>query len=45
MSKEQTQVWICTCEKCGHKWLSNTIEVPKRCANNKCKNRKWDNTI
>jgi hypothetical protein len=30
----------CVCDKCGHKWLSETI--PERCTSKKCRTPYWD---
>lgn len=44
MAKEKIKVdrWRCTCdrEKCGGTWISETEEVPRRCA--KCGREHWD---
>lgn len=29
------------CKKCGYKWWSRIITIPKECPN--CKSRKWNN--
>jgi hypothetical protein len=34
--------WICVCDVCGHRWLAETKELPKRCANNDCRSRRWN---
>ena len=33
-------VWVCSCERCGHRWESIAAEAPTRCA--KCKARTFD---
>jgi primosomal protein N' len=34
------QASVNECDVCGHRWLSETVKVPTRCA--KCKSSKWN---
>ena len=40
MSIEEAIVFKCTCERCGHKWITKTKEKPRVCP--KCKSPYWD---
>lgn len=41
--KIQVDAYKCTCEKCGHEWVSYRSELPTHCANRKCSNpTKWN---
>jgi len=40
MVTEKIKVLKCTCERCGHKWITRTEETPKVCP--KCKSPYWD---
>ena len=31
---------ICVCDQCGHEWLPDSKDLPKRCA--KCKSVLWN---
>jgi len=39
MLREQT-VYVCTCSKCNHKWITKVKEIPVRCA--KCNRVTWN---
>jgi hypothetical protein len=32
----------CQCEVCGHEWKTRKLEMPKTCANQKCRSTKWN---
>lgn len=32
----------CTCEVCGHEWVSTGKQLPECCANPKCRSRQWN---
>ena len=32
----------CTCDLCGHQWDTIAKEIPKCCANMKCRSREWN---
>lgn len=40
MSKKETLVYACRCERCGHEWITRTKEIPIVCP--KCKSPYWD---
>ena len=40
MSTEEITVMKCTCERCGHGWITRSQEIPKVCP--KCKNPYWN---
>lgn len=39
---KQVKINECTCEGCGHVWLSRKVDVPRVCPH--CGNRKWNKT-
>lgn len=39
MLREQ-MVYVCTCAKCSHKWITKTKEIPARCS--KCNRVTWN---
>lgn len=42
MAKTVAARWECTCDVCGHTWVSRTEELPKTCARRGCNSLKWD---
>lgn len=33
---------VMECDECGHKWLQEAKELPKRCPSRKCRSLKWN---
>jgi len=43
MAKKEIKVYECTCERCGHKWITRTEESPVVCP--KCKSPYWNKPL
>ena len=43
MSKKEIKVYECKCERCKHKWITRTGEIPTVCP--KCKSPYWDKPL
>lgn len=40
MAKKEIKVYECQCERCGHKWITRSEELPIVCPN--CKSPYWN---
>lgn len=38
---EQVTRPLCKCRKCGWSWIADTEDLPRRCANSKCRSPYW----
>jgi Zn finger protein HypA/HybF involved in hydrogenase expression len=38
--KKEIKIYECGCERCGHKWITRSEDIPKVCPN--CKSPYWD---
>ncbi len=41
--KKEIKVYECQCERCGHKWITRSDELPIVCP--KCKSPYWDKPL
>ena len=41
--KKEIKVYGCKCERCGHKWITRSEEIPIVCP--KCKSPYWDKPL
>jgi len=39
-----TRAWSCTCEHCGHVWISLSQFPPRSCTHKGCRSRAWNGT-
>ncbi len=42
ISKIYIEARSCECDVCHHTWISIAKEIPKCCANMKCRSREWN---
>ena len=38
------QVYECVCDVCRYHWRTDKLALPVRCANTKCRSRRWNGT-
>lgn len=43
MSKKEAKVYDCKCERCKHKWITRSNEVPIVCP--RCKSPYWNKPL